>query len=343
MKKIIFLIIILLFIFVLWAGYFTADVFLQDRQAGNDYQNFIIEAGEGINQISNNLSQAGLIKNKFNFEFYIWLLRRENKIQAGNYQLKPSMSLRQLVNIITYGWGSNERRVIIIEGWTNRQIAEYLAENLFSYYGQGANQEEYIRDFQESVKKNYNYDFLISKPDNVDLEGYLFPDTYDFYSEAEPSEVISRMLANFDKKITTELREKINNKDRTIHQVVTLASIIEREVSQEQDRRLVADIFWRRLDIGMPLQADSTVNYITGKKAVAVSAADKKVDSPYNTYKYQGLPPGPICNPSLGAIEATIDSLGNDYWYFLTTKEGEVIYSKTLAEHNQAKAKYLSH
>ncbi|MBI5621566.1 endolytic transglycosylase MltG [Candidatus Falkowbacteria bacterium] len=341
MKKLMAAVVILLFAGVLWLGYFVSDIFFQDRGAGEESHLFTIQAGEGVNTISRHLAQDGLIKSKFNFETYVWLLRRENRIQAGEYQLQPSMSLRQLVNMITYGWGINEKRLTIVEGWTNQQIAEYLADNLFTYLGTRGSRENYIAAFHAAARESFDYDALASKPQSVDLEGYLFPDTYNFYTQATSSEVVDILLRTFDSKLTLELRQQIKQQGRTIHEAVTLASILEREVRTEQDKRLVADIFWRRLDIGMALQADSTVNYLTGKKTPSVSAADKQIDSPYNTYKYPGLPPGPIDNPGLTSIRAAADPLPNDYWYFLTAPEGEVVYSKALREHNAAKEKYL--
>ena len=343
MKKILFLLIILVCALVLWLGYFVGDIFMKDSVRVGEIVSFTIETGEGVNQISNNLHQAGLINSKLNFEIYVWLLQRENKIKAGAYSLSPKYSLRQLVNIITYGWSPNEKQITIIEGWSNRQISSYLADNLFTYYleDKELTRDDYLRDFQTAVEAEYEYSFLKTKPASVDLEGYLFPDTYNFYLNVEPDGVVQKMLDNFDKKLTKELRDNIEEQNKTIHEIVTMASILEKELSIEQDRRLASDIFWRRIDIGMPLQADSTVNYVTGKNLPAVSSADKEIDSPYNTYKYRGLPPGPICNPGLESIVAAIEPIANDYWYFLTTKEGDVIYSKTLEEHNVAKAKYL--
>ncbi|MFA6533648.1 MAG: endolytic transglycosylase MltG [Patescibacteria group bacterium] len=326
---------------VLWSAYFLGDVFWQDRGAGEVDQSFVIKPGEGVGEISANLSAVGLINSQFNFKVYLFLLRRSGKIQAGDYQLRPSLSLRELANIITYGWSSNEKRLTLVEGLTNQQFGEYLVDNLFSYDGASGSRAGYLKDWQTALTKKYQFDFLDVLPAGVDLEGYLFPDTYNFYNNSDPEAVINKMLANFGNKVTPDLWAKIKASGHTLHEVLTMASILEREVNDTADRRIVADIFWRRLKIGMALQADSTVNYLTGKKTPSISAKDKKIDSPYNTYKYRGLPPGPINNPGLDAIIAATEPTANDYWYFLTTPEGEVIYSQTLEEHNRAKAKYL--
>ena len=185
-----------------------------------------------------------------------------------------------------------------------------------------------------------DYDFLLSKPRNLDLEGYLFPDTYRIFRDASIKDVVQRTLNNFDQKLTPELRNEIERQGKTIHDIITLASILEKEVSTDYDRAMVADIFYKRIKIGMPLQADSTVNYVTGKSESRSTIIDTKTDDPYNTYKYKGLPPGPICNPSLSAIKAAIYPKANNYYYFLTTPDGQVIYSQTHDQHVAAKAKY---
>ena len=142
-------------------------------------------------------------------------------------------------------------------------------------------------------------------------------------------------------KLTAELRAEIKRQGKTIHEILTLASIIEKEVSSDKDRKLVADIFYKRLDAGVALQADSAVNYVTGKSTPRASAQDLAKESPYNTYRYRGLPPGPIASPGLSAILAAVYPTANPYWYFLTTPAGQAIYSKTFEEHVANKAKYL--
>ncbi|OGY89834.1 MAG: hypothetical protein A2927_01170 [Candidatus Komeilibacteria bacterium RIFCSPLOWO2_01_FULL_45_10] len=150
------------------------------------------------------------------------------------------------------------------------------------------------------------------------------------------------MLDNFGAKLTQEMRVDIKNAGKSIFEVITLASIIEKEVRTEQDMKMVADIFNKRLEQGIALQSDATVNYVTGKGLVQPTAADIAVDNLYNTYKYRGLPPGPIANPGLKAIKAAIYPTPNQYYYFLTTAEGEVIYSQTYQEHLKNKSVYLN-
>ena len=182
---------------------------------------------------------------------------------------------------------------------------------------------------------------LKDKPSFVSLEGFLFPDTYRIYRDSSSEEMIKIFLANFEKKISPEMREKFTAQKRSVFAVIIMASIIEKEVRGDEDRRLVSDIFWRRLEKGMPLQADSTVNYVVGENNPSSTAEDLAFNSLYNTYKYPGLPLGPICNPGLSAIVAAIDPVSNANWYFLTDKTGAVHYAKTLEEHNRNKMKYL--
>ena len=149
------------------------------------------------------------------------------------------------------------------------------------------------------------------------------------------------MQDNFDKKITPELREEIQQQGKTIFEIVTMASLIEKEVREKEEKEIVSGILWKRLENKIPLQVDATITYITGKKTTKISKEETQIDSPYNTYKYLGLPPGPICNPGIDSIEAAIYPKSSEYWYYLSTAEGKVIFSKTLEEHNLAKAKYL--
>jgi len=168
----------------------------------------------------------------------------------------------------------------------------------------------------------------------------LFPDTYRVFRDASISDIVKKILDNFNQKLTSELRFEIKSQGKNIHQILTLASILEKEVSTDQDRKLVAGIFYKRLELGMPLQADSTVNYVTGKDSSRASAKDLEIDSPYNTYKYRGLPPGPISNPGISSILAAIYPSSNNYLYFLTTPDGQVIYNETHDQHVIDKAKY---
>ncbi|HVY67933.1 MAG TPA: endolytic transglycosylase MltG, partial [Patescibacteria group bacterium] len=205
------------------------------------------------------------------------------------------------------------------------------------------------------------YPILESKPKTAGLEGFIFPDTYFVSGDpsttpAELSEgIVEKALNNFSKKFTGDMQAQARRGNMSVYQIVTLASIIERETGRnavtdeqkqalDEERRIIAGIFYNRLNIGMPLESDATVNFITKKNTPQATASDTAIDSPYNTYKYKGLPPGPISNPSLSSIMAALYPTKSDYYYFLHKQpSGEPVYSKTYEEHLRNKAKYLDH
>lgn len=238
-----------------------------------------------------------------------------------------------------------EKTITIIEGWTLRDIASYFekegitsAKEFFAFTGAPAKIGK--AGFRNSMLMN-KYPFLLEIPEGGSLEGYLFPDTYRMYADATLEDVIAKILANFESKITATMKQDISAQHHSLYKIITMASVIEREVHTDADRPKVADIFWGRMNAGMPLQADSTVNYVTGKKIAAISSKDSRIDSPYNTYRYKGLPLGPISNPGIKSIHATLYPEKTPYVYFLTTREGEVKYGRTLDEHNLNKWNYL--
>ncbi len=246
-----------------------------------------------------------------------------------------------------------EKTVIIPEGQTVLDIAETLSAAGFWPSSQFLDVVGWPRlDYRHN--KNHpdlpdffrEFSFLADKPSYYGLEGYLFPDTYRFYASSMPVEVVEKMLANFDRKLTPPMRADIKAQGKTIYEIVTLASLVEKEApidyatGDNRDARLIAGIFWNRLAIGQALQSDATLSYVLGDNKIQHSGADLTFDSPYNTYKYSGLPPGPICNPGLLALEAAVYPLVSDYNYFLTA-DGQVIYAKTYAEQMLNKQKYL--
>ncbi len=332
-KKLSIIIFVLLLIAaVMTAGYFYRAFFspLADDQTT---QSFVVQEGESVKQIAAGLAEAGLIKSAFNFESYVWLKKSEKKFQTGEYFLSPNMSLTKIIALLTPR-GANEKTIQILEGWTNKDVADYLAEQgIFS-------KEEFLSAAKEDFSGQFS--FFADKDKAVGLEGYLFPDTYRIYNTASAEEVVKKMLANFDKKLTPELRADITKNKMTIFDTIILASILEKELNNYDDKAKAASVFYKRLNANMALQADSTINYITGKKTTSVSAEDLKIDSPYNTYKYRGLPPGPICNPGLDSIKAAIYPEKNNYWYFLTDKAGQAYFAETLAEHSENRIKYLN-
>lgn len=226
-----------------------------------------------------------------------------------------------------------ELTITVPEGWDLNDIGTYLQKQ-----GIGTRDQ-----FLEQTKKDFSKEFVFlnDKPPQAPLEGYLFPDTYRVYKDATIEDIISKMLANFSSKLTSEEQKAIKASGRSVFEIVTLASIVEKEVPNASDRPIVAGIFWKRLTEGMPLQADSTLHYVIGGKSPRLSSEELKTDSPYNTYKYKGLPPTPIGNPGEVALRAAIYPKSSPYWYFLSASDGTTIFSKTFEEHVAAKRKYL--
>lgn len=334
-KKIIFITAVAIFASIIFGGIFALRN-IYNSNPGGEAIIFAVSKGEGVKQISQNLKNSGLIKNALVFNSYIYLKESGHKFQAGEYELKKGLSLKEIAGLLTSGRAlSKEQEIKIIEGWNDRQIAAYL-EN--SGVADSRNFLEAIAD--ERIWRG-RYDFLADKPKKASLEGYLFPDTYRIYKDASVDDVVTKMLNNFASKLTPERRKALKEQGRSIFEIITMASIIELEVPSDSDRKMIADIFWRRADNGIPLQSDATINYITGKNNPTPAQEDLEIDSLYNTYLYPDLPPGPISNPGLDAIEATVYSTPNEYWFYLSKPDGETVYSKTHDEHVINKQRYL--
>lgn len=248
-----------------------------------------------------------------------------------------------------------EKTVKMLEGWTNTDLDNQLKAVGFDYWPEG----EFIKTVGERRVYNLNetqnispdwlaeFDFLASKGSNLSLEGYLFPDTYRVFASTTAESVVRRLLQNFDDKLSPEMRKEIERQGKTIHEIITMASIIEKEApifkqKDIKDAKIISGIFWNRLKIGMALQSDATLSYIFEDKKAVHAGDELEVDSPYNSYKYPGLPPGPICSPGLIAIEAAIYPEATDYFYFLTPLNGSAVYyGRTYADHLYNKNTYL--
>lgn len=244
---------------------------------------------------------------------------------------------RQKVSPIIY---KEEKTLRIIEGWRNSDISNLLIKNNLS------TADDFIK-----AQKDYDlnkFSFLADKPKNTDLEGYLYPDTYRVYASSTVSEIITKMLSNLDNKLTPKMRADIKAQGKTVNEILTMASIIEKEApisyskNDNQDAKIISGIFWHRIKIGQALQSCATLAYVLGVDKEQYSQVDTKTESPYNTYKNPGLPPGPIANPGILAIEAAIYPIPSNYNYFLTPKDSKaIIYATTYDEHLRNKNKYL--
>jgi UPF0755 protein len=290
---------------------------------------FFIKKGQSVSTIANNLKENDLIRNTTIFKGYVLITGNGSRLQAGRYVFPKKISLGQIVEKFIKG-DTNGLEITIIEGWNENDIAGYLNKLKI------CSKEEFLEAMKDSSS---DYPILSDKPTKADLEGYIFPDTYKLGDDFSPEIIIQKTLSNLGKKITQELRDEISKQNKSFFEILTMASLIEKEVITKTDKAIVSGILWKRLDSGMPLQVDATINYLSGRQGI--SQEDLSIDSLYNTYKYAGLPPGPICNPGLDSIIAAVHPQKTAYWYYLSKPDKTTIFSKTLREHNIAISKYL--
>jgi len=301
----------------------TWELFLRQPDQETGVVEVTIESGSTLGQVADLLQEKGVIGSSWLFEWYGRLRGVDRDIVAGTFFLNPETNVLDAIRSITQPSYAEERELTFLEGWSLRDVSSYLIE----------------QGLIESEDELYT---ITGDPVSSDsLEGYLFPDTYRLFADATAQDVVDKMIENFDQKVTQEMRDQIQLQDRTLDEVIIMASILEREARGEEDMGMVADIFWRRYEINMALQSCASVNYVTGKSDPAITYEDQQIDSLYNTYQYPGLPPGPISNPGLEAINAAIYPTANDYWYFLNDEEGLTHYATTNDEHAANKAMYL--
>ncbi len=282
---------------------------------------FVIQKGSGAGFVGEELQKAKLIKSALAFKVYVSITGKASKIQAGEYSLTGNLTLLQLTKELLKG--PSEVWVTIPEGLRREEIALKMADGLGI---NGASKDKFIDEFLVKSKSK---------------EGYLFPDTYLFPKTASASAVVVRMVQVFDQAVDFNVNSK----------TVILASILERETLTGDERPIVAGILLKRLDAGWPLQADATVQYAVAKCLIPtascnwwprpLTAQDLATNSPYNTYKYPGLPPGPISNPGLSSLKAVVNSQDSPYWYYIHDSSGVIHYAATVEEHNANVAKYL--
>jgi len=301
---------------------------------------FFIKNGESLFTTTQNLEDEGIIKSASLLRKYLSFKNIDTKVHAGIFTVYAPITIASVVKVLdapTY----EERSLTFLPGWDLRNIGEYLEkQNIIK-------QKDFVKIVGETAKektKKTDFDDVILEdlPSTLSLEGYLAPETFRFYLEDDAEIIVQKLINHRSSQFTQEMLDEIKRQKKSIHEILTMASLIEREVRGTEDRKKVSDIFWRRVTAGWGMQADSTIHYLTGKSGdVFTTKEDREIDSPWNTYKYRGLPPGPICTPSIDSIMAAIYPTKNDDWYFLTTFEGEVKYGVTLDEHNANVQKYL--
>lgn len=276
-----------------------------------------IEPGQTLFSISHELAADNVIRSPRLFEMFMIAFGSEKKVSEGEYYFaSPVSTLQVALRISGRQFGIDRKKVTFPEGFTNKQMADRLAE---TYDG---------------------FDTMLFMTLAKGNEGYLFPDTYGFFPSVTPDFVIAALKRNFATKIAP-LEADIAQSGRTQKDIITMASIIEKEANGAEDRAIVSGILWKRLDQGIALQVDAPFLYILGKVSKDLTKTDLAINSPYNTYRNRGLPPGPIGNPGLASITASVHPESSPYLFYLHDAEGMIHYATTYAEHKKNIAKYL--
>lgn len=301
---------------------------------------FTIDSGELPGDIAVKLQREGFIRDSDVFLTLLKCRHASEKIQAGDHVLRQNMTMDEVIVALQRGTARGIS-VTIRPGWRAEQIADYLSTLNLPQFDKS--------QFLSLVKGggNFDYAFLTDRPKGGSLEGYLFPETYTVLQGITAEQLINRFLAEFDQRVTLEMRAKATAEGLTLDQVMTLASIVEREAVAKEEGPIIASVYMNRVQQKMALNADPTVQYALGyqtssKQWWPVVSLDQyaKVDSPYNTYTHAGLPPGPICSPGLNSINAALEPAKTDYLYFLAKGDGTHAFARTLEEQNANLAKY---
>lgn len=311
----------------------------------NEMKKVDIPIGSSVTGISQILEDNGIIKNAKVFKYYV-KFKNESGFMAGEYSLSPSMTIPTIIDSLKTGKVTKEvaLKITLPEGVQLEQIAEIIAnktEQNSDEVFKTLNDQNFIKTLMEKYPEVLTEEIL-AKDIKYPLEGYLFPATYPFYNENPSLEEVVYEMLNKTQEVLGQYREEMENKKYTPHQLLTMASLIEEEATELVDRHKISSVFYNRIEQGMPLQTDPTVLYAQGKHKSRVLYEDLEVDSPYNTYKVTGLPPSPIANAGAMSIEAALYPEETDFLYFLATAEGEVLFSKSLEEHNQKKAEHIT-
>ena len=311
----VFLLIILIPLFLWWQQAAKAV-----NKADSALISFTISQGETVRQVADRLEKEGLIRSTVAFFLKARFTPLGQNIQAGDFVLSPSMELSTIAESLQHG--TTDVRITIPEGWRNEEIAMKISREF------GLPESEFLK---------------------VAKEGYMFPDTYLIPKETAASEIGAMFLSNFDKKVKTLDLAKMEEKELTLDSLIKIASLVEREAKLNEDRPMVASLILNRLDLGMKLDIDATVQYALGFQPAQknwwkknLTLADLEIDSPYNTYIIAGLPPTAIANPGLAAINAVLETPDTAYLYYIADSSGKSHFAADLESHQRNIAKYLN-
>ncbi len=292
--------------------------------------NVKIREGLSTAEIADRLAEKGIIDSTLKFRLMARIYGYDDKLRPGSYSFTLGMSEDEVFAKLLTG----EKKLVqftVPEGFGVKEIAERL------YNLDLADKEEFLKLAEDYAPFEYMHKH---KDVFFAAEGFLFPDTYTVESDVEIEEILSLMANTFDEKLTRSMREQAVKMDLSIYELITLASLVEREVRFPEDRAIVAQVLLKRLKMNMPLQTDATLQYLMDTPKEEVSIADTQIDSPYNTYQHVGLPPGPIANPGMASIEAVLHPADTDYLYFVADRSGHNHYANTYEEHLNLVNKY---
>jgi UPF0755 protein len=337
---------ILLIVFIGGGGYLYIKSALEPVDANSKQQKKVdIPIGSSVTGISERLEASGVIKNAKVFKYYV-KFKNESGFMAGEYELSPSMEISEIVNRLKTGKVLQQAafNLTIPEGKQLTEIVQIMAKAIERPEEEVLNEindKVFIKRMMEKYPTLLTTDILNPNV-KYSLEGYLYPATYPFYKEKPTVEEMVVAMLNQTQKVIAVYEEASKEKGLSLHQLLTMSSLIEEEATLQADRKGISSVFYNRIEQGMPLQTDPTVLYAQGKHKERVLYEDLEVNSPYNTYKHTGLPPGPIANAGKESIEAALEPSDTNYLYFLATGDGTVLFSKTLEEHNEKKAEYIT-
>ncbi|GGN97335.1 endolytic transglycosylase MltG [Saccharibacillus kuerlensis] len=330
---------VFLLILLILVASVAAFVYASMRPVPASSQAVVFEISEGTSTaaVADRLEEEGLIRSAFLYKVYLRLQNEGGAFKAGTHELLPGSDYAAITDALNGSQGARREsvKVTIPEGFTIKQIADRLSEV-------GGWDAKTVRQLTQEPEKFQ--DVLQSElPDDSELqyalEGYLFPDTYEFGTNASEEDVVRRLVQETGTKLQSipDFDSLLQERGLTVHELMTIASLVEREAVVDSERALIAGVIDNRLKKPMKLQIDATVQYALGEQKQRLLYSDLEIDSPYNTYKHEGLPPGPIASPSLKSIEAALQPEASDYFFYVTKKDGsgEHLFAETFAQHEQ--------
>ena len=284
-----------------------------------------VKQGMSASDIGDVLVKHGVITNKKTFWLKVKKSDAADKFKSGTYAFKPNTPPEEIIAKLVAG-ETTQVKFTIPEGFGVKEIAKRLSDEGL------VDEDEFLRKAKDFAPYSY---IKRDKDIRYACEGFLFPDTYVLHDDPSVEGILKMMAEDMDNRLTPKMRQRAAELNLSIHELITMASLVEKEAMYAEDRPIIAQVFFKRLQIGMPLQTDTTIQYLLDAPKEDVSIKDTKIESPYNTYQIKGLPPGPVASPGMAAIEAVLYPADTDYLYFVADRQGHNHYSKTYAEHQQ--------